>query len=579
MLTQHTSGPPGPKLSTSVGGYGHMDGYGMSSGQLSPGVMSAMSSYGMQSSASANQGHAQFLSAYPPPPPSLSQQQQLSNSNNNSNINHNSSTNSPASNCTSPASSQAGPASSSAGPASSMGNLVNGHHHQQPGGQGGSSSQLVNLTSAGPGTGMAAISNNGNNNGGPVGGPCMSPAAGSTVTPLSSMSAYGNSNIPGMSSPPMGMQGSGSGLSNGGPGSANMSGRNTNDPYGALNSAGNSSAQASQALDSAAALLQRARADKTYRRSYSHAKPPYSYISLITMAIQNSTSKMLTLSEIYQFIMDLFPYYRQNQQRWQNSIRHSLSFNDCFVKVPRTPDKPGKGSFWTLHPESGNMFENGCYLRRQKRFKCEGQARRSGGSGSGGSKASIGSDQEGGDSPPPPQTNSGGQATGHGQGQMQDVYDPNQDLDECKDMNQLGNGGLGGGGGGGGHHMDPSALHHGIYSRSAIEASAFHHHQHGGHPHHQASMHHLLSSGQLKVDPHFNPSHHPFSINSIIAASSAAEAAAASKAAADMKLYEMGYGGGYPASLSPLGPDPSGGPSPAYYHHHHTAQLYHSGAI
>nr|CAI5818684.1 unnamed protein product [Callosobruchus analis] len=117
--------------------------------------------------------------------------------------------------------------------------------------------------------------------------------------------------------------------------------------------------------------LQRARADKTYRRSYTHAKPPYSYISLITMAIQNSPQKMLTLSEIYQFIMDLFPFYRQNQQRWQNSIRHSLSFNDCFIKVPRTPDKPGKGSFWSLHPDSGNMFENGCYLRRQKRFKDE----------------------------------------------------------------------------------------------------------------------------------------------------------------------------------------------------------------
>lgn len=112
------------------------------------------------------------------------------------------------------------------------------------------------------------------------------------------------------------------------------------------------------------------------RRSYTHAKPPYSYISLITMAIQQSGSKMLTLSEIYQFIMDLFPYYRQNQQRWQNSIRHSLSFNDCFVKVPRTPDKPGKGSFWTLHHDCGNMFENGCYLRRQKRFKVE---RREGG--------------------------------------------------------------------------------------------------------------------------------------------------------------------------------------------------------
>ncbi|KAJ7399173.1 hypothetical protein BTVI_117552 [Pitangus sulphuratus] len=130
--------------------------------------------------------------------------------------------------------------------------------------------------------------------------------------------------------------------------------------------------------------LNRSRDPKTYRRSYTHAKPPYSYISLITMAIQQSPNKMLTLSEIYQWIMDLFPFYRQNQQRWQNSIRHSLSFNDCFLKVPRSPDKPGKGSFWTLHPDSGNMFENGCYLRRQKRFKCEKQLVAKDGAGAGG---------------------------------------------------------------------------------------------------------------------------------------------------------------------------------------------------
>uniref|UniRef100_A0A8R1DRM9 Fork-head domain-containing protein n=1 Tax=Caenorhabditis japonica TaxID=281687 RepID=A0A8R1DRM9_CAEJA len=103
--------------------------------------------------------------------------------------------------------------------------------------------------------------------------------------------------------------------------------------------------------------------------TYGSSKPPYSYISLITMAIQKSTTRQLTLSEIYNWIMELFPYYQNNQQRWQNSIRHSLSFNDCFVKVPRSPDKPGKGSFWTLHEHCGNMFENGCYLRRQKRFK------------------------------------------------------------------------------------------------------------------------------------------------------------------------------------------------------------------
>ncbi|XP_017551123.1 hepatocyte nuclear factor 3-beta [Pygocentrus nattereri] len=138
----------------------------------------------------------------------------------------------------------------------------------------------------------------------------------------------------------------------------------------------------------------RSRDPKTYRRSYTHAKPPYSYISLITMAIQQSTSKMLTLSEIYQWIMDLFPFYRQNQQRWQNSIRHSLSFNDCFLKVPRSPDKPGKGSFWTLHPDSGNMFENGCYLRRQKRFKCDKQS----------DKESCGKESEGSKGSPQPST-------------------------------------------------------------------------------------------------------------------------------------------------------------------------------
>ncbi|KAF6724125.1 Forkhead box protein A1-A [Oryzias melastigma] len=138
-----------------------------------------------------------------------------------------------------------------------------------------------------------------------------------------------------------------------------------------LNPYGGMSPTMSPSMAYSGAGLNRARDNKTFRRSYPHAKPPYSYISLITMAIQQAPSKMLTLSEIYQWIMDLFPYYRQNQQRWQNSIRHSLSFNDCFVKVSRSPDKPGKGSYWTLHPDSGNMFENGCYLRRQKRFKCE----------------------------------------------------------------------------------------------------------------------------------------------------------------------------------------------------------------
>ena len=107
------------------------------------------------------------------------------------------------------------------------------------------------------------------------------------------------------------------------------------------------------------------------RNTYSDQKPPYSYIALTAMAIQSHPEKMMTLSEIYKFIMDRFPYYRENTQRWQNSLRHNLSFNDCFIKIPRRPDRPGKGSYWALHPYCGDMFENGSFLRRRKRFKLQ----------------------------------------------------------------------------------------------------------------------------------------------------------------------------------------------------------------
>ncbi|KAI7888450.1 uncharacterized protein EV154DRAFT_425573, partial [Mucor mucedo] len=88
-------------------------------------------------------------------------------------------------------------------------------------------------------------------------------------------------------------------------------------------------------------------------------KPPYSYATIIGHAILTSKERKLTLNDIYVWITENYPFYSNDTQGWQNSIRHNLSLHKAFVKIDRDStgqNPPRKGCFWTIRSGKEKSF-------------------------------------------------------------------------------------------------------------------------------------------------------------------------------------------------------------------------------
>ncbi|PWA00252.1 hypothetical protein BB558_003695 [Smittium angustum] len=86
-------------------------------------------------------------------------------------------------------------------------------------------------------------------------------------------------------------------------------------------------------------------------------RPPFSYSIIIALAILSTEEKKMSLKDIYNWIKKNYPkVFEGSDIGWQNTIRHNLSLNSFFRRMPRYEvgtDSGGryynkKGSFWTI---------------------------------------------------------------------------------------------------------------------------------------------------------------------------------------------------------------------------------------
>lgn len=115
-----------------------------------------------------------------------------------------------------------------------------------------------------------------------------------------------------------------------------------------------------------------------------------SYADLITQAIQSSPDKRLTLSQIYDWMVQNVPYFKDkgdsnSSAGWKNSIRHNLSLHNRFMRVQN--EGTGKSSWWMINPDAkpgkaarrrATSMETQKYEKKRGRIKKKVEALRNG---------------------------------------------------------------------------------------------------------------------------------------------------------------------------------------------------------
>ncbi|KAI0244838.1 hypothetical protein L0F63_001190, partial [Massospora cicadina] len=103
----------------------------------------------------------------------------------------------------------------------------------------------------------------------------------------------------------------------------------------------------------------------------SNDPPKHTYATLLAYAILHSPEEKMTLDQIYTWLLEHYPYFETCEKDWRNSIRHNLSLNVMFERVPRHINELGKGSYWTCRPENAKKPDpnDTLYARNPRRVR------------------------------------------------------------------------------------------------------------------------------------------------------------------------------------------------------------------